>query len=311
MLTTRIVNFIGGHEKYVSTYYLDPVHTATIGYGFTNGSRVFRDWWMQKHGRPLRKGDTITQAEAHQVLLAILAEEAVPPVDAKLRAVAGNRILEAAYSFVFNCGAGAIEWKWAAALVRGDLVGAAALWRVTGTTAKGKRLPGLVRRRGEEADIAEFDKWPAWVGEAATPPESHVDRADIQQAQLWLTSLGYDCGAADGVPGPRTIAATTRFQTDHGALKVDGVIGAATLAALQRAVDLKSKAGKVVAGGGATTVAGGVEKGTGGADIVAPDAHAGWVGDVLLWGGLAVTAALLLWLAWRYRDEIATVLRKL
>ena len=33
--------------------------------------------------------------------------------------------------------------------------------------------------------------------------------------------------------------------------------------------------------------------------------------SLLLWGGLVVTVAILIWLAWRYRDEIATVLRKL
>lgn len=311
MITTRIVNFIGGHEKHVGTWYLDPVHVPTIGYGFTWGSKVFREWWMAHHGRKMQKGDTITQAEAHQVLLLILRDEVQKPVDTTFRSVAGNRILEAAYSAVFNLGPGSLQWKWAAALIRGDLRGGCSLWRTMGTTAKGKKLRGLVRRRAEEANIAEFDKWPAWVGDTDAPPEPHVDKEDIQQAQLWLIALGYDCGDADGVPGPRTVQQTARFQKDHGTLKVDGIIGAATLSALQRAVDLKKKAAKAVAAASAPTVAGGAEKATSGAEIAVPDGSMSWVGDVLLYGGITLGVVALIWLAWRYRDELATVIRKL
>jgi lysozyme len=308
MLTTRITNFIGGHEGFVSTYYLDPVHIPTIGYGFTWSSQVFRDWWLARYARKFRKGDTISKADAHQVLLAILAEEAQRPVDAKFGQIAIH-VLEAAYSFVFNAGPGALKWKWAQAIMRGDLRGAAALWRVTATTAKGKNLPGLIRRRAEEADIAEFDKWPEWVVGTDAPPETHVEAIDIRQAQQWLNQLGYDCGDPDGIAGLRTVTATKRFQTDHGTLRVDGIIGPATLAALQRAIDLKGKGKVVIGGGGAVTGAGGLEQGTGTVDAAAPDA--GWVGDVLLWGGLAILTIGLGYLAWRYRDELLAALEKL
>lgn len=123
MITTRIVNFIGGHEKYVSTWYLDPVHVPTLGYGFTWGSKVFREWWMAHHGRKMQKGDTISPAEAHEVLLLILRDEVQQPVDTAFRSVAGNRVLEAAYSATMNLGAGCLQWRWAAAIIRGDLRG--------------------------------------------------------------------------------------------------------------------------------------------------------------------------------------------
>ena len=220
----------------------------------------------------VRKGDTISKADAHHVLLAILAEEVQRrPVDAKFGQIAIH-VLEAAYSFVFNAGPGALKWKWAQAIMRGDLRGAAALWRVTATTAKGKKLPGLIRRRAEEADIAEFDKWPEWVVGTDKPPETHVEAIDIRQAQQWLNQLGYDCGDPDGIAGLRTVTATKRFQTDHGTLRVDGIIGPATLAALQRAIDLKVKGKVVIGGGGAVTGAGGLEQGTGSVDAAAPDA---------------------------------------
>jgi len=37
----------------------------------------------------------------------------------------------------------------------------------------------------------------------------------------------------------------------------------------------------------------------------------GWLGDGLLWGGLAVGAVVFAWLAWRYRDELVAAFKKL
>ncbi len=315
ILTARIVNFIGGHEGFVSSWYLDPAGVPTIGYGFTWGNPVFRDWWMQKHGRKMRRGDTITQADAYAVLLAILEHDALPAVQAKFGGKPIN-VIEAGCSAVYNLGPGALGWKWAGSIARGAVAAGAELLRKTGTTAGGKRLPGLVRRRGEEADIAEYNTWPSWVTEATTAPAPHIDTVDIQQAQLWLNDLGYDCGRADGIPGGRTIEATKRFQKDHGNLLVDGVIGAATLSALQRAIDLKKAATTTVTIGGGSVVAGVGEDVTGAGDSVqlpadAPVHDLGWVGDVLPWGGLAVAAAVLAWLAWRYRDELVAAFKKL
>lgn len=300
MLTARIVNFNGGHEGFVSSWYLDPAGVPTIGYGFTWGNPVFRDWWTSKHGRKLRRGDTITKADAYQVLLTILQHDVLPKVQAKFGRAALN-IVEAGCSAVYNLGPGALGWKWAGAIARGDVRGGAALWRKMGTTAKGRKLPGLVRRRAEEADIAEFNRWPAWVTEENVAPEPHVESVDIQQAQLWLNDLGYDCGRADGIPGLRTIEATRRFQQDHGTLKVDGIIGSATLAALQRAIDLRKSGTKVVVGGGAAA----------GGGVVENNQLATGIGDWLLWGGLAVVAVGLAWLAWRYRDELVAAFKKL
>jgi GH24 family phage-related lysozyme (muramidase) len=307
-LTARIVNFVGGHEKYVETWYLDPVGVPTIGYGFTWGSKIFADWWDRKHGRKMRRGDTISKADAHAVLLAIMDAEAWRPVENKMPTAPIN-VKEASASMAYNCGRGSLTWKWAAAFAAGAVQRGSALLRVTGTTAKGKRLPGLVRRRNEEADIAEFDRWPSWVSETITAPENHVDAVDVKQAQLWLNDLGYECGAADGIPGSRTVAAVRRFQTDHGTIKVDGIIGAATLAALQRAIDLKKKASVTVGAGGTAAGGGLVENTTGAGDAISPDAAG--VGDWLLWGGLALTVVVLAYFAWRYSDELVAALKKL
>lgn len=230
---------------------------------------------MAKHGRKMRRGDTITRAEAYEVLLSILAHDVLPKVQAKF-AGAALHVIEAGCSAVYNLGPGSLGWKWAGVIARGAVAIGADLWRKMGITAGGKRYPGLVRRRAEEADIAEFDRWPAWVTETNVAPETHVERVDVQQAQLWLNQLGYECGRADGIPGLRTVEATKRFQKDHGTLKVDGIIGPATLAALQRSVDLKKSATVTGTATGGAVVAGTGENATGAGDAVQLPADAPW-----------------------------------
>jgi hypothetical protein len=53
--------------------------------------------------------------------------------------------------------------------------------------------------------------------------------------QSALTRLGYDVGAIDGIPGPKTRATVAAFQSDHQ-LTVDGVYGQQTRAVLEAAL---------------------------------------------------------------------------
>ena len=62
--------------------------------------------------------------------------------------------------------------------------------------------------------------WNGYVGNA------------VQEAQTLLNQLGYDCGVVDGIFGAQTEAAVKAFQKDAG-LKVDGIVGIATWAALE------------------------------------------------------------------------------
>lgn len=319
MASTRILSYIGAKEGFVSAWYLDPVHIPTIGYGFTWRSEVFRSWWTKKYGRKMKRGDTISQKDALEVLKLLVELEYEPPVLRKMPLAPAN-VKEASTSTVYNLGAGSLAWKWAVAFAANQIKQGADFLRVTGTTASGKKLPGLVKRRGEEADIAEHNRWPSWLklAPATTAPETHIDEDDIRLAQTILSGLGYALGDIDGVPGPRTIAAVRRFQEEHGTLKVDGVIGRATLTALIRTNDARSKGKAVTATGGTTTVAGGVTEATGVGDQVSapstpvtPSTDLGWVGDLLLWGGIAILVLGLLYLAWRYRDELPAIIRRL
>lgn len=312
-----ITQYIGAKEGKVLKAYRDPVHIITIGYGATWASASFRAWYAANRGPgKLKMGDTISEREALDILKGMLDEEYAPPVDAKFQNQP-QRIKDAAYSMVLNAGTGALDWSWADLIARGDTAAGLDRWRTTATTAKGKKLPGLAIRRNEEADIAATGKYPAWFKPGTGAPETQTAQVDIRQAQVWLDTLGYSPGASDGVPGPRTVAATSRFQTDHGQLTVDGKIGPATMAALQRTIDLRGKGGSVIAAGGGGVVGGSAEGATGVGDAIkVPDTpipvhNLGWIGDVLLWGGVAVIVVGLGYLAWRYKDEIAAAVRKL
>mgnify|MGYP006201324033 CR=1 FL=1 len=39
---------------------------------------MFRNWWQTRYGRKFQKGDTINQADAHEILKLIIETEALP-----------------------------------------------------------------------------------------------------------------------------------------------------------------------------------------------------------------------------------------
>ncbi|MBZ0164585.1 MAG: peptidoglycan-binding protein [Notoacmeibacter sp.] len=307
----RLVPWTGGHEGFVSRWYRDPVGVPTIGFGFTWSSRVFREYWVKKHGRKFRSGDTISKGDALRLLTLLIAEEYAPPVLDRLSA-ATPHATAAAIDMSYNCGPRALKWKWFAALARGEITKSASLYRVTARTARGRRLPGLVRRRREGATILEFNRWPAWV---KTPPDlgsvPAIERAmpdwwigddDFGQGLDWLVQLGFlDRNRWRDRNDPHIKAAVLTFQRQHKQLDNDGVLGRATLDQLQRVIDLKRKAARTGAGGGGTAAAGGADT----------TVDATGYGDLLLWGGLAVLVIAGGWLAWRYRDELKLALASL
>lgn len=67
------------------------------------------------------------------------------------------------------------------------------------------------------------------------PPQASTQTAmSVSAAQSALARLGYKPGAADGILGPRTTEALSRFQRDQG-LTVTGALDAVTSQALGRA----------------------------------------------------------------------------
>lgn len=298
----RLIPFTGQHEGKVLRAYRCPANAITIGFGFTWGSKIFRNWWLANKGSKLKLGDTIAEADAFYLLKKLIDAEYYGPVR-KHAGHATPHAQAAATDMLFNCGLGAARWTWFKALVRNDIKDAARRLKVTATTAKGRRLPGLVRRRAEAAAIMEFNRWPSWVKAPRTSapkeikavmPSWRLGADDFQQGVEWLIKLGY---LAKGDANDKQLidAATWRFQEAHPQLDNDGVLGRATLDQLQRVVDLKNKSGKGAAGAGAGAA-------TGVADQAA--AATGY-GDLILYGSLAVLVIGGAWLAWRYRDELS------
>lgn len=155
-LSRKGAAFIRLHEGFREKAYLDPVGVLTIGVGFTWKSEAFRNWWRAWKTGEFDKNSRMTKDEADDALQYLVTHEYGKAVDKFLTGTpVPQHVYDAMVSAVFNLGPGALRWKWAAAVKDGDYAVAAARLRKTGTTAKGKTLPGLVRRRKEEALLLE------------------------------------------------------------------------------------------------------------------------------------------------------------
>lgn len=286
--------FIAAHEGFVSKAYRCPAGVITIGFGFTMGSKVFASYWKTKHGRALRMGDTIARSEADKLLKLMVDTEYGAAVNSKIGPKKQHHY-DGASSMTFNCGHGALNWKWAAALKAGNVAEAARLLRTTAVTANGRKLAGLVRRRAEEAMLLETGFY-SGVNSRPTPEPSVSNTGDsVREYQQMLVDLGYDL-TADGVSGQKTKAALRKFQTEHD-LVIDGKVGPATRAALIRALD--AKRGNQATGGAAAA------GGAGGA-ITAPDpASLDAIWNAALWGLGAIVVVGAIFLFIRYRGRVS------
>ena len=286
-------------EGYVTLAYRDPVGVLTIGPGFTMGSKVFASYWKTTKGRALRMGDMLPRTEG-MMLFRKVADEEYGPAVAKHVAPQLQHHFDAAFDTAYNCGTGSLLWKWAQALAHGSVKAAADLLRNTALTAKGKRLPGLVRRRAAAAKLLEHGIYTVGNGPGFADSVSRGTDA-IMEYQRQLKELGYYGGSVDGVRGPLTRGAVENFQRDHD-LVVDGIVGPATRATLKRAMDEKRARG-VAVGGGATTGAGGAA-----ADQVitnqTPDAVGGLLASPLTLVVIAVGVAVTIWVGfWLWNNR--------
>ena len=196
--------------------YLCPAGKWTIGYGHTAG---------------VVQGMTITQAQADAFLKQDIEkfEKLVEKYNTKYNW--NQNEFDALVSFAFNIGS--IE-QLTAKGTRDRATIAAKLLEYT--KAGGKVLPGLLKRRKEEQALFLT---PVHTGGQMKPEQSHssILKAGskgevVKQLQQKLAIIGYAPGPADGVFGAKTKAAVMVFQKDAG-LTQDGIVGAATLAALE------------------------------------------------------------------------------
>lgn len=269
--------------------YRDVGGVWTIGAGLTAASGVIRP----------KMGMTITQAEADRLLQAALDQKYIPSVLKVMGASCKQNVVDGAVSFHYNTGA-ISKASWVAKFKRGDFAATRAalrLWRKT----KGHIVKGLERRREIEADMIILAKYPPEI--AITKPVDSsfsnyacivlpLSASDIVAIQSDFEKLGYAVKAGNNFHRD----AIEKFQRDNN-LKVDGKIGKATLATLQRQVDARKKT-KV---GGAAAFAA-AAAGTGDATYSGIDQ---W-GAVVGFGATLIAIAYCGWLAWTYRDVIAS-----
>ena len=229
---------IAKSEGVVTRAYRCPANVITIGVGYTDRSKAFRRYWRGRHGRDLRMGDTMTRKEALAILPDIVADEYGAAV---VKALGGRKVpqhvFDACCSMVFNCGPGALRWKWfRLGVAKGDYALAAKLLRTTAVTANGKRLRGLVNRRAHEADMLLRGRY--GVKEPAMRhPSRNVACASastaVEEYQRKLTSLGFGTLVPDGKWGPASAAVLKKLQKAAG-LKQDGILGPASRAEIDR-----------------------------------------------------------------------------
>jgi lysozyme len=282
--------FMRGHEGNPLTCYLDPIGEPTIGTGFTMRSSACRRALARLGITKLVPGKTKITAEQSDAIFAVLAEEFEPAVVRGSPADREQHQMDAAVSAIYNLGVGAMEWTWADLWRAGKLKEAAAYLGIHYNTAKGKKLPGLVRRRKEEAELFLNGRYASVGGavkEATDKPPRKPDPV-VKEAQSILSAKGFNPGAIDGWMGEKTREAVIAYQKAHPHLVADGILGAATLSQLRR---------------DAAAVKDAATKGAGSA--VGSGALAFMAG--LPWGWIAAGALVLAlgYVAYRYRDVIA------
>ncbi len=289
-ISTQGRAFVRLHEGNPLTCYLDPVGIPTIGTGFTMRSDSVRRELAKIGITKLVPGKTkITASQSDVILDAVLAAEYVPAVVTGSPENRKQHELDAAASVTFNLGVGAMNWTWADLWRKGQIQKAAAHLASNYNTAKGKKLPGLVRRRKEEALLFEKGIYTGvGVTKEVTAEPPVLPDPVVKEAQELLTTAGLNPGAIDGWMGEKTKAAVIAYQKAHPHLIADGIIGPATIAQLRR----DAGAAKDVVTKGASSAAG--------SGLLAFTAGLPWG-----WIAAGVLVAVVVYVAYRNRDVIA------
>ncbi|MEM7751782.1 MAG: peptidoglycan-binding protein [Pseudomonadota bacterium] len=283
------IAFLERHEGVVLKAYRDPVGIWTIGAGLTKASGVVDP----------RPGMALTKKQATGLLKKALANNYEPRVRKAMPGAAQHEF-DGGVSFDWNLGRiHNASWvkAWRArnwpAVERGLNA-----YRKAG----GRVLRGLVRRRQEEFDLIRHGRYGVVKQTRSAPGLARfvfpVDGEAILEMRGQFETLGY---APGGDLKGLSEAAVRQFQRDHD-LTVDGIIGNATRATLQRMIDARRKSAQAAVG--AASGGGGAGVGLQTTDFATAE---------ILWvlGGLAGIALLFAaYLAWTYRDAVAVKVQK-
>ena len=214
------LEFIKKHEGKVLKAYRDVAGVLTIGYGHTNRAGGFQ----------FGPGTKITEKQANDILRDDINRNFGPRVNRYLPNAA-QHVFDGSVSFDFNTGA-IHKASWVGAFKAGKNREARQRfmqWNKARVKGVLRPVAGLTKRRNAEADMIFQGKYD---GAKQTVNTDKGVRSDYEQKIL---KLGY-----------KTVE---DFQQAHPKLTVDGIIGPATRAAVDREIDAKGTVKKTAGGG--------------------------------------------------------------
>lgn len=188
----RAVEFIKGHEGLRLQAYRCPTGHWTIGWGHTSDARF-----------PVHNGMKISKAKAQEMLEHDI-EEAEAAIDRVLRVKLNGNQYGAVVSLVFNIGVGAFAKSSLLRALNRDQRNVSrefGMWVKGTVNGKRKTLPGLVRRRAEEAALFatptsledKIVKQPPITGASEETVEARDNKLGVEQAKdktPWKSLLG-------------------------------------------------------------------------------------------------------------------------
>ena len=299
LISEKGLQFIAAHEGLVLKAYRCPGGVLTIGYGFTNRSPA-----VVRHLGQIKPGMRITKDEADQVLKTVINQEFGPMTRKAMGTGIEQHQFDMGVSAAYNCGPRVFRWKWLKEFKAGNIVGAAKRWKKTATTARGKKLPGLVRRRAEEADLLEHGQYhPGGMPlfgpvKKITGHKSAYDSDVLKEYQEKLKRLGHYKGHLDGLNGPKTTAAVRAFQKADPHLKNDGILGRATMESIDRTLETRHSIGAGSAGVGVGLFGQAMS-------------YMHFIPTYAVYGLFAIAGILGLYILWKYREAFEIKIRQM
>lgn len=173
------IKLIKKFEGFRSKAYRDPIGIWTIGYGTIRYS----------NGKPVQRGDVISESEASKYIVSWLHKNAIPVVNREVKVTLNDNQYNALLSFVYNVGPG--NFKRSTLLKKinfNDMFGAAKEFNKW-VYAGGKKFKGLERRRKEERAL--FEKSVQEIIHPNDPIETKPGDIDIKVPEVpnWFKQL--------------------------------------------------------------------------------------------------------------------------
>lgn len=176
--STDAVSLIKQYEGLRLTAYQDSIGVWTIGYGTTS-----------INGAPVYQGQTITQAQADEYLLAHIKSDVSPTINSKVKAPITQSMYDALCCFTYNLGSGNLSKSTLLKELNTTKYLESATSFLDYNKAGGNILAGLTKRRSAEKDLFLKDGIPSISGDL-TPVEGVNAPVDSSSSSSGLNNQG-------------------------------------------------------------------------------------------------------------------------